>query len=295
MARSIGLPSRVAVGFTWGDEDPNNVDDPNDPSDTVTFRVKGKHAHAWPEVWLGETVGWVAFEPTPGRGAPSIASYTGISVEQTDEVGEGSSSSSTTSTTASATSSTTTPSQDPEDLLALLGQDARNGTGATDDDTPFVVKLGIAAVVLLGLLVVYVIGTLLYGWLRRRRRRERATEPGEQVAVAWQESLEDLELLGIVRRPSETHDEFAARAGSQLRERERELSELATLADVVTYATDAPAKYEADRADAAAGAIATTVRARVSRRTIWLHRLDPRRLVRPTRGRPRQQARSSRG
>jgi transglutaminase-like putative cysteine protease len=295
MARAIGLPSRVAVGFTWGDEDPSNVDDPNDPNDTATFRVKGKHAHAWPEVWLGETVGWVAFEPTPGRGAPSIASYTGISVEQTEDTAEGSSASSTTTTSASASSSTTAPAQDPEDLLALLGEDASNSTGTSGDDTPFVVKLGIAAMVLLALLVIYAGATLVYGWLRRRNRRRRATVPGEHVAVAWQESLEDLELLGIVRRPSETHGEFATRAGSQLPERERELDELATLADVVTYASDAVTEPEADQAEVAAGAIAMTVRSRVPRRTVWFYRLDPRRLQQSARGRPRQQARASRG
>ena len=66
MARSLGLPARVAVGFTPG------VADPADPT---LFRVRGEHAHAWPEVFLGE-LGWVAFEPTPGRGAPFAEQYT---------------------------------------------------------------------------------------------------------------------------------------------------------------------------------------------------------------------------
>lgn len=60
MARSLGLPARVAVGFTPGDAD---GDDP------TRFHVFGRHAHAWPEVFLGE-YGWVAFEPTPGRSGP---------------------------------------------------------------------------------------------------------------------------------------------------------------------------------------------------------------------------------
>ena len=58
MARSLGIPARVAVGFTPGNEDP---DDPG------LYRVLGRHAHAWPEVYFPGT-GWVAFEPTPGRG-----------------------------------------------------------------------------------------------------------------------------------------------------------------------------------------------------------------------------------
>ena len=295
MARSIGLPARVAVGFTWGDVEPGDVDDPDDPNDTVTYQVKGKHAHAWPEVWLGEQVGWVAFEPTPGRGAPSMAAYAGVEQQQTDQSGDGASTSSTTATTAPGTSSTTTPSQNPEDLLDLLSEDASNAAGSEDDGAPFVVKLGLVALFLLALVVLYVIGTLAYTALHRRRRRDRATEPGAQVAVAWQESVEDLELLGIVRRPQETHTEFAQRAGSMLPEREGQLDELALLADVVTYSPGGPVEADAERADAAAATIASTVKSRVRWQTVLRHRLDPRRLVQPARGRPRQQARTSKG
>ena len=60
MARSLGIPARVAVGFTPGDAD---------PADPTLYRVRGENAHAWPEVFLGE-YGWVTFEPTPGPGRP---------------------------------------------------------------------------------------------------------------------------------------------------------------------------------------------------------------------------------
>ena len=39
------------------------------PDDPNLYRVRGVHAHAWPEVYLDE-YGWVPFEPTPDRGAP---------------------------------------------------------------------------------------------------------------------------------------------------------------------------------------------------------------------------------
>ena len=39
-------------------------------SETASTRVLGRNAHAWPEVWF-DGIGWVAFEPTPGRGAPA--------------------------------------------------------------------------------------------------------------------------------------------------------------------------------------------------------------------------------
>ena len=69
-ARSVGLPSRVAVGFTPGDLGADGL-----------YHVKGKHAHAWPEVYLSG-IGWVAFEPTPGRGEPGAEGYTGVPAEQ---------------------------------------------------------------------------------------------------------------------------------------------------------------------------------------------------------------------
>ena len=58
MARSVGIPARVAVGFTAGK-----------PQADGSFVVTGENAHAWPEVLLADA-GWVPFEPTPGRGLP---------------------------------------------------------------------------------------------------------------------------------------------------------------------------------------------------------------------------------
>ena len=58
MARSLGIPARVAVGFTQGEL-----------QDDGSYLVLGRNAHAWPEVWF-DGYGWVPFEPTPGRGMP---------------------------------------------------------------------------------------------------------------------------------------------------------------------------------------------------------------------------------
>ena len=55
MLRLLGVPARVAVGFTTGVRDGDE------------WVVTDHDAHAWVEVWFpGE--GWVAFDPTPGRG-----------------------------------------------------------------------------------------------------------------------------------------------------------------------------------------------------------------------------------
>jgi transglutaminase-like putative cysteine protease len=55
MLRLLGIPSRVAVGFTSGSQ--------KDGSWVVTDH----EAHAWVEVWFADE-GWIPFDPTPGRG-----------------------------------------------------------------------------------------------------------------------------------------------------------------------------------------------------------------------------------
>ncbi|WP_251093017.1 DUF3488 and transglutaminase-like domain-containing protein [Streptomyces sp. Caat 7-52] len=62
MARTLGIPARVAVGFA-----------PGTPQADGTISVNQRDAHAWPELYF-EGVGWTRFEPTPTRG--TTPSYT---------------------------------------------------------------------------------------------------------------------------------------------------------------------------------------------------------------------------
>jgi transglutaminase-like putative cysteine protease len=57
MLRLLGVPARVAVGFTSGEYDEGDKE----------WTVKDTNAHAWVEVWFPE-YGWIPFDPTPGRG-----------------------------------------------------------------------------------------------------------------------------------------------------------------------------------------------------------------------------------
>ena len=58
MLRFLGVPARVAVGFTGGSR-----------RDGV-WKVTDHDAHAWVEVWF-DGWGWLPFDPTPGRGTLS--------------------------------------------------------------------------------------------------------------------------------------------------------------------------------------------------------------------------------
>ena len=57
MLRYLGVPSRVAAGFTSGTYDQK----------TREWTVTDHEAHTWVEVWF-RGFGWLPFDPTPGRG-----------------------------------------------------------------------------------------------------------------------------------------------------------------------------------------------------------------------------------
>ena len=57
MLRYLGIPARVAAGFTSGIHD----------KEAGTWSVNDREAHTWVEVWF-TGYGWLPFDPTPGRG-----------------------------------------------------------------------------------------------------------------------------------------------------------------------------------------------------------------------------------
>lgn len=92
LARIVGVPTRLGVGWTWG-----GLVGPD------TYQVTDEQAHTWPEVYFSG-VGWVPFEPTPGRGIPGAQDYTDVPPAQS-----GGTPAATTTPTTTATAPTTTP------------------------------------------------------------------------------------------------------------------------------------------------------------------------------------------
>ena len=80
MARTLGIPARVAVGFA-----------PGSPQADGSVAVSLKDAHAWPELDF-EGVGWTRFEPTPTRGTTPTYTLPDTSGAAVPEVPEASSS-----------------------------------------------------------------------------------------------------------------------------------------------------------------------------------------------------------
>jgi transglutaminase-like putative cysteine protease len=202
LARSLGIPTRLAVGFTAGVVGAGGA-----------FTVTGADAHVWPQVYLGSAAGWVSVEPTPPAvaGSPAAEGVLGASSTGTGPKGARG----TTPTTAPpATASPTTP---PTTAPSGNGSGARahhpthrgsNGSNGSNGS-----KSGsswwIPVVVVVGLLLLAAVAML--PWRRRRARAEAALPPDQRVVRAWERALGALRRKGLTRRAEETPGEYAAR------------------------------------------------------------------------------------
>ena len=254
LARMLGLPSRVIVGFQ---------------ARPGVSTVHGRDALAWPEV-LFTGIGWVPFDPlpkpntspeplesfkprpNPSTPPPSVAPTISISVSPPGPHRPSSS-----------------PSAVPAAPLPPWIPFAAGGGGLT------LLLGGLAAIVALRA-------------AQRRRRLDRGT-PTNRVAGAWREVLDGLRLAG---RPAAAHlpatevAEYANRVGVPAHERRKgtvrpstpPLDELATLINQATYAGTAPSEEDAQRAKQQALAYVSELRARRPwwRRLLWP--ADPRPL-----------------
>ncbi|MHB8294952.1 MAG: transglutaminase TgpA family protein [Acidimicrobiales bacterium] len=208
LARAVGLPARVAVGFTTGKLVAKD-----------TYAVTGLDAHAWPEVLLAP-YGWVSFEPTPGRGEPGTRSYT-----RTGQVAAaGGAGPNTPLQPAAATSATPLHEHPAGGTAATQGSSVRGRrgrpagkrvpSGATRTAT-------ITGLVVTGLLVTGLLVLRRPAALQRRLRWARLAprqRPGAAAAVgtAWRRATAALAAAGMRRRPEETPLELARRADREL-------------------------------------------------------------------------------
>jgi transglutaminase-like putative cysteine protease len=220
MMRTLGIPARVAVGFTSGIETSAGV-----------YSVLGRNAHAWPEVWF-DGIGWIGFEPTPGRGAPGAEAYTGLPARQ-DTTG---SPDSADENGADATPPTTIP-RDIDEAGGLEIPDFGDPTGAgspgpspTTIDEPgingwwLLVAAGIVAVAAAPAAV------------RRIRSRPRGTVE-ERLGQLWNRTVRSLADAGVPVAASQTPLETAAVTTTHLPIVARPVT---LLADAVTAAAYRP-------------------------------------------------------
>ncbi|MCW7945304.1 transglutaminase [Streptomyces hygroscopicus] len=139
MARTLGIPARVAVGFT-----------PGSPQADGSMSVGLRDAHAWPELYF-EGVGWTRFEPTPNRGSTPTYTQSDTPTGDNPVVPRPSLSSST--VTSVAPSASESCSATMRKLQACPAQSTHAAAGSGNDGPPW---YQILAWTLLGLAVVTV-------------------------------------------------------------------------------------------------------------------------------------------
>ncbi|MEV4171394.1 DUF3488 and transglutaminase-like domain-containing protein [Nonomuraea sp. NPDC049709] len=233
LARLVGIPSRVAIGYTGGTQ----VGD--------RWEVSTSDSHSWPELYF-EGVGWLPFEPTPsgatGQGSARVPTYAQPRPEATQQA---------TTPTPGATSSSS--ADDPQDPTARRNprEVDREGTVPTgglppDDSMPLMGKLGIGAGALLLILLVPAGVRLITRNRRVRSLGFKVAQPSDEltarmmssrghtsVAAAWAELDDVLYDYGMAREPSETPRALAGRLTQQYEFDADSAAAIATIASAV--------------------------------------------------------------
>ena len=162
LGRSLGIPSRVAVGFLR----------PSPAGTPHTWVYSSHDMHAWPEMYF-QGIGWVRFEPTPqARTGALVPSYT--------RGQNGGPAPSAAPTTRSADSN---PTNKLDRSQSTPGASSRGGTGGSGWSRHLLAD-GALAGLLLALLLA--LPRLLRDLVRRRRWSSAAT-PAGLAEAAWAE------------------------------------------------------------------------------------------------------------
>lgn len=177
MARTLGIPARVAVGFTPGEKQ-------SDGSVNVSMR----DAHAWPELYF-EGVGWTRFEPTPRSGI-TVPDYSRLEAPESQP----------TAPTAAPSASSAAPSAGPskeEDCPPDQKKLGECGAAAADPGAGSESGGASVGTVLAWAFVAVVLAALPFlPFLWRRRLRSRRLESGD-VLAAWRELGDSAWDVGI--------------------------------------------------------------------------------------------------
>jgi transglutaminase-like putative cysteine protease len=187
MARALGIPSRLVIGFS-----PGTVQNQADGAEVIY--VRARNAHAWVELFMPGQ-GWVRFDPTPRSDASNPSTTDALGFDPVAHLPE----------PADPTDQTDTlpGSFDAIDRRFLeQGADptlgSRLGTETTSSE-PWVVLLVIAGALALVPLIKFL----------RRTWRLRRLDRGDLVA-GWYELTDRLRDLGVDPAPALTPTELAA-------------------------------------------------------------------------------------
>jgi transglutaminase-like putative cysteine protease len=241
MARSLGIPARVDVGFTAGQKQPDG-----------TYLVSSHDAHAWPELYFN-TIGWVRFEPTPfgagGQGTATVPAYaTAANQEAATGAQNGNDGGSTEppqSASPGGAGNTPTSTSTAQQCRGLAGQalaacqrdlgTSNTGGGVVGRDIPLWLVILIAFA-----LVLLVAPSLLRISIRRGRYRRARSDQVATANAGWDELRDSARDLGYSWTASETPRQAAARLARKGKLRHNHTEALARLTTAVEQARYAP-------------------------------------------------------
>jgi hypothetical protein len=195
LARLLGIPSRVVVGYTQGT-----------PQGKGNWLVRSSDAHAWPEMYF-PGAGWLRFEPTPsssgGQATASVPAYStpppGSTVPAAGP---------TLPPTATPNQASTSHPSGAGARLRHLGLGSRPGAPSPGTRSP--APLTVVLIILAVLAVAAVIPWGARSVIRWRRWRTAAGDTGRAHA-AWQELRDDLADHRMPAPASESPRALAAR------------------------------------------------------------------------------------
>ncbi len=265
LARLLGIPARVAYGFT-----------PGTPVAGNQWVVTTHDAHSWPELYF-QGFGWLRFEPTPegtapGQGTATTPVYTlstgGALPGSSPGVQQGS------------TSPTSGAAANRNAALGRLGLPIGGASGAAAGSGGGVNPWEVLGFCVLGLAVIAAAAPAGVRLLVRKRRW-RARADDARAHAAWRELRDDLVDYRVGYQPSQSPRTVSARTAATL-----ELAPPAAAALGRIAMAEERARY-APRADSGAGLRADSadvrraVAAAVPRSTRWRARLLPSSVLSP--------------
>ena len=249
MARILGIPARVNIGFTMGQRQPDG-----------SYLVSSHDSHAWPELYF-TNIGWTRFEPTPigtGGADPGRGSVPAYATAPDQDTATGQTANSDTTGGSDATEPTAGAAADPtqssippqcRDLVAQLLREclAANSGATAPSGRTIPLWLLIGAPIVIGLLLTPGLSRVA---IRRRRYRLAGSNAIAQANAAWAE-LRDAALdLGYSWAPSETPRQSAARLARKAKLRHRHEEALSRLTTTVEHARYAPVASDTSTAAA---------------------------------------------
>jgi transglutaminase-like putative cysteine protease len=186
MARTLGMPSRIVVGYLPGTST-------GDAEDFQTvYSVMSGQLHAWPEVYF-DGIGWISFEPTNGLGQPTRfspeAAAPGTSENSVDPAPE-------------ASAPADAPDAIDPDTGESLTPDA--GTAAPDGGVDALPAVTVVFAVLAVLAIPLLVRDL-------RRRQQLAAARAGDAAAAWLVVQDTAIDLGLPAPASESPRALSAR------------------------------------------------------------------------------------